>query len=68
MAVKGYKAKGKRLTTYEVSQFNELEPTRQYIPPTDDTADEEPPLNEDPDAGKSESDIRDEITGQMKLF
>ena len=29
---------------------------------------EEEPENLDPDHGKSEDDIRDEITGQMKLF
>lgn len=70
VGVKSFKAKGKRLTTYAVSQFNELEPTRYPEANTEDnnTENEPEPVNEDPDAHKSESDIIDEITGQMKLF
>lgn len=48
---------------------NELEPTRQpeVSQDTEDQEEEEPEIL-DPDHGKSEDDIRDEITGQMKLF
>ena len=69
IAVKGFKAKGKRITTYTVETINELEPTRFPDPPqaTDDDADQEVE-NLDPDNDKSEGDIIDEITGQMKLF
>ena len=70
IAVKGFKAKGKRLTTFTVETINELEPTRQPELPDDNasnTPDEEPE-NLDPDRDKSEGDIIDEITGQMKLF
>ena len=68
IAVKGFKAKGKRLTTYTLDTVNELEPTRQPEPkPEPETRDEEPE-NLDPDRDKSQSDIIDEITGQMKLF
>ena len=68
IAVKGFKAKGKRLTTYALDQVTELEPTR--FPEEEG---EEEPVEEieevaDPDEGKSDSDIRDEITGQLKLF
>ena len=68
IAVKGFKAKGKRLTTYALDQVTELEPTR--FPKEEG---EEEPVEEieevaDPDEGKSDSDIRDEITGQLKLF
>ncbi|MBQ8866884.1 MAG: DNA gyrase/topoisomerase IV subunit A [Bacteroidaceae bacterium] len=70
IAVKGYKAKGKRITTFEVAEIVELEPLR--FPTEEELAKpEEPveePVNEDPDAGKSASDILDELTGQMKLF
>lgn len=69
IAVKGFKAKGKRITTYAVKTINELEPTRFPDPPQTneaETADEPEIL--DPDHGKSDDDIRDEITGQMKLF
>ncbi|MBR5803027.1 MAG: DNA gyrase/topoisomerase IV subunit A [Bacteroidaceae bacterium] len=70
IAVKSFKAKGKRITTFEVSDIVELEPTRypteEELAPSEEPIDE--PVNEDPDAGKSESDILDELTGQMKLF
>lgn len=69
IAVKGFKAKGKRLTTYAIDTVNELEPTRLYQPVANenDSYDEEEE-NLDPDKDKSESDIIDEMTGQMKLF
>lgn len=70
VGVKSTKAKGKRLTTFEVAEIVELEPVR--FPSEEELAPQpapvEEPVNEDPDAGKSESDIIDEITGQMKLF
>jgi topoisomerase-4 subunit A len=69
IGVKGFKAKGKRLTTFALDQVNELEPTR--FPEPEDTEGEETeelPEVVDPDEGKSDSDIRDEITGQLKLF
>lgn len=69
IGVKGFKAKGKRLTTYALNQVEELEPTRFPEPDAeeDDVAEE---LEEviDSDEGKSDTDIRDEITGQLKLF
>lgn len=69
IAVKGFKAKGKRITTFAVKTINELEPTRFPEPPqTDEQEPAEEPENLDPDSGKTEDDIRDEITGQMKLF
>ena len=70
IAVKGYKAKGKRLTTYALESIEELEPTRFPEPPAEtadaDTEPEEEDL--DPDAGKSEQQVRDELTGQLNLF
>ncbi len=70
IAVKGYKAKGKRITTYTIETVNELEPTR--FPEPTETKEEEEREEEseilDPDHGKSEGDILDELTGQMKLF
>ena len=70
IAVKGYKAKGKRLTTYQVADITELEPARQPEPSheggEDNTADEVEDL--DPDAGKSQQQVLDELTGQQTLF
>lgn len=69
IAVKGFKAKGKRLTTYTIETINELEPTRTYQPEASERNDyDEEEENLDPDKDKSESDIIDEMTGQMKLF
>ena len=55
IAIKGYKAKGKRLTTYKVKKIEELEPTRMPEVEVDDTEkyDSDEPVNYD---------------GQMNLF
>jgi len=73
IGVKGFKAKGKRITTFEVKTMNELEPVRfsdsqTHTPEVmaDDQDEEE--TAEDEDDTKSNTDIIDEITGQMKLF
>ena len=68
IAVKGYKAKGKRLTTYALESVVELEPTRFPEPPAEAPEDENPEEDLDPDAGKSEEQVRDELTGQLRLF
>ncbi len=70
IAVKGFKAKGKRLTTFALDQVTELEPTRfpEPLEETEEGNDEPEEENVDPDAGKSDKDIRNEITGQLKLF
>lgn len=69
IAVKGYKAKGKRLTTYQIASITELEPTRLPDPSKEDEADEtEEEENLDPDAGKSQQQVIDELTGQQTLF
>ena len=71
IAVKGFKAKGKRISTWQIESIEELEPTRWPEPPSEgegegeDDGEEE---NLDPDAGKSEQRVRDEITGQLNLF
>ncbi|MBE6288303.1 MAG: DNA gyrase/topoisomerase IV subunit A [Mediterranea massiliensis] len=66
--VRSYKAHGKRATTFEIETVNELEPLRRQEPVQPTEATEEEPENLDPDQGKSEGDILDELTGQMKLF
>ena len=70
IAVKGYKAKGKRLTTYQLEGIEELEPTRfpEAASEPEDNEGEETEENLDPDAGKSEEQVRDELTGQLNLF
>ena len=69
IAVKGFKAKGKRLTTFETASIEELEPLRQPEPPEEsDEEEEEEDENLDPDAGKSQQQVLDELTGQLRLF
>ena len=76
---KSFKAKGKRLTTWKVEKIEELEPTR--FPEPADTPNEESTdraegdaavgreeENLDPDKGKSQQQVIDEITGQLSLF
>ena len=71
IAVKGFKAKGKRLSTYQIESIEELEPTRFPEKPEESENSENSEESEedlDPDAGKSEQQIRDEMTGQLRLF
>lgn len=75
VAVKGFKAKGKRITTWTVDRIEELEPLKRDDEEADDdvTNDESTPStpqneNLDPDAGKSQQQVIDEITGQLNLF
>ena len=69
------KAKGKRLTTFKIDSIEELEPTRFPEPPSEDNDEEQDGSdsenegeNLDPDAGKSEQQVIDELTGQTNLF
>ena len=70
VGVKSYKAKGKRLTTWQLESVVELEPTRFPEPPAEpeEPESQEAPENLDPDAGKSQQQIIDEMTGQQSLF
>lgn len=70
VGVKGYKAKGKRIATWQVEKVEELEPLRQPEETNDKDTPSTPPddSNEDPDAGKSRQQVIDEMTGQLNLF
>lgn len=70
VGVKGYKAKGKRIATWQVEKVEELEPLRQPEETNDEDTPSTPPddSNEDPDAGKSRQQVIDEMTGQLNLF
>jgi len=68
IAVKSFKAKGKRLSTFDIKGIKELEPLR-FPDPVEE--EEESVYNEDVDDedidDRTDSDIIDEITGQQKL-
>jgi topoisomerase-4 subunit A len=74
ISVKGFRAKGKRICTWEVAKIEELEPTRFPEPEETDGGDDEeeepaePEEDADPDAGKSQQQVIDEMTGQLSLF
>jgi topoisomerase-4 subunit A len=67
ISVKGFKAKGKRLTTYTIDKIEELQPLRQQEKPEEAEETEEPEENLDPDAGKSQQQVLDELTGQQRI-
>ncbi len=79
IAVKGFKAKGKRLTTCTVSEIKELPPLRQPAPDTgkdegnevsdgNESDETQPPPIMPGEEHESREDILDEITGQGRLF
>ena len=70
VGVKGFKARGKRVSNYLVEAVEELEPVR-FATPTEPVAPstaEEPEEPEATEEEQSDADLLDEITGQMKLF
>ena len=69
--IRGYKAKGKKLSAMNIKGIEEIEPLRHPEPEEkdkDNNKDESQIENLDPDKGKSEDEIRDEINGQTRLF
>lgn len=71
IAVKSFRAKGKRLTTYLLDSIKELEPDEIEEPEEEImegpmTETDEPVIDEDD--GKSEEEVRDEILGQKRIF
>ncbi|WP_455498547.1 DNA gyrase/topoisomerase IV subunit A [Coprobacter sp.] len=71
IGIKGFKAKGKRISTYTIETINELEPLRKEVPrqevPEAELSDENENSFKET-SGEDKGDILDEITGQMKLF
>ena len=74
IAVKSFRAKGKRITNFAVESITELEPLamddfEELGEVTDaDLSDEHTDAERDPDEGKSEDEVRDELTGQQRIF
>jgi len=67
IGVKSLKAKGKRITTYEVADIREIEPTR--FPEPEEAEPTQPDIDIEPEEDdKPVSEIIDEITGQQRLF
>lgn len=69
VAVKGFKAKGKRISNFDISSVVEIEPLRQPEPepePEEDSSIEE--KTEKVEEVVSQVDVRDELTGQQQIF
>ncbi len=73
IGVKSYKARGKRVSNFEVAEIEELDPKRPDSAPADDEESDSPAMDEEntetitPD-DSSDEEIRDEINGQERLF
>ena len=65
IAVKGFKAKGKRLTTYSVATINELEPLRQE---DDSVVEDDSSVETDTLMDSNVDKPEDSASGQMTLF
>ncbi len=73
IGIKSFKAKGKRITTFSVESVEELEPTKNPVVEEENNPDPENQEDNvpdvlDPDEGKSQQDVADEMTGQLHLF
>lgn len=71
IGTKSFKARGKRLTTWAIASVEELEPKEPEFSETSGSPEpsdnsENPELSEIPD--QSDDEIRDEITGQQRMF
>ncbi|MDR2085824.1 MAG: DNA gyrase/topoisomerase IV subunit A [Dysgonamonadaceae bacterium] len=67
IAVKGFKARGKRITTCEVATIEEIEPTR--FPEPEASHVPQPDIDIEPEEDdKPITELIDEITGQQRLF
>jgi topoisomerase-4 subunit A len=79
IAVKSFKAKGKRITNFDVAEIIELEP-KQVETPEADAEEQEPTADVLPEVDaaeatdesiepeRSDDEVRDEITGQQRIF
>jgi topoisomerase-4 subunit A len=68
IGVKSLKAKGKRLTTFEIAQVTEIEPNPEIEPAQIETDDDDDVEREVLEPDRSDDEVRDEIIGQERLF
>lgn len=73
IGVKSFKARGKRLTTYELGEIEEIEPleVEEELPEGEVNEDFVEEVDDDATAGepdKSDEEVRDEINGQGRIF
>lgn len=67
IGVKSFKARGKRLTTFQVSAIKEIEPIRFPEPEIEEVEQTEPEIEDIPENLKSDDELLDELTGQQRI-
>lgn len=68
IAVKSFKAKGKRLTTFSVASITELEPADVDIPQAEEPDQTDEPAEPLVEPEISDDELRDSLNGQERLF
>ncbi|MCM1521738.1 MAG: DNA gyrase/topoisomerase IV subunit A [Muribaculaceae bacterium] len=68
VALKSFRAKGKRLTTWNIDKITELEPLPDESLPEEEEATPETTDHTPLEPEKSDEEVRDEIIGQNRLF
>lgn len=67
IAVKSYKAKGKRISNYEIESIVEIEPRE--VEQEEELATEDVETTDEPiEPERSDDEVRDEINGQQRIF
>ena len=67
IAVKSYKAKGKRVSNFEIESIVEIEP-REIAPEETEEPVEDVDGEEEGEPERSDDEVRDEINGQQRIF
>ncbi|MDR0798425.1 MAG: DNA gyrase/topoisomerase IV subunit A, partial [Dysgonamonadaceae bacterium] len=67
IGIKSFKAKGKRISTFNVAEIKEIEPARFPEPEVEEASQSDIDI-EPEDDDKSPDELLDEITGQQRLF
>ncbi len=70
IAVKSFKAKGKRLTTFAIDHIEELEPivADDELLPADESDSDDETIESEENEPRSDDEVRDEINGQQRIF
>ncbi|MBO4871316.1 MAG: DNA gyrase/topoisomerase IV subunit A [Muribaculaceae bacterium] len=68
IAVKGFKAKGKRLTNWQVADVTELEPRPEPSEAPEASENSEVSESSEPPRELSQTEVLDQLTGQRRLF
>ncbi|MDE6535740.1 MAG: DNA gyrase/topoisomerase IV subunit A [Muribaculaceae bacterium] len=68
IAVKSFKAKGKRLTTFSVAAITELEPAEVDLPEVEEPEQTDEPAETPVEPEISDDELRDSLNGQERLF